>query len=55
VVLTGRQLFERDKNLAVSDASYVEEGVVSVDISQYDRSAVDEEEEDNVVHFSDSD
>ncbi|CAL1704789.1 unnamed protein product [Somion occarium] len=54
--LTGRQLFERDKSLAVSDASLLEEGTVSVDISQYERSATpDEEEEESGATFSDSD
>jgi len=54
--LSGRQLFERDRNLAIDDADDAEEGVVSVDISQYDRSAAREvEEEENHVVFSDSD
>ncbi|KAI9509361.1 RWD-domain-containing protein [Russula earlei] len=51
---TGRQLFERDKNLATSDASLLEEGTVSVDISQYERIAPKEDEEDR-LEFSDSD
>lgn len=53
----GRQLFERDRTLDIDDASYVEEGVVSVDISQYNRhdQAHEEEEEEERVHFSDSD
>ncbi|KAI0082682.1 RWD-domain-containing protein [Panus rudis PR-1116 ss-1] len=53
--LSGRQLFERDKNLAVSDDTLIEEGAVSVDVSQYDRTTREEEEEDNGVTFSDSD
>ncbi|KZT11396.1 RWD-domain-containing protein [Laetiporus sulphureus 93-53] len=53
--LTGRQLFERDRNLAISDENLDEEGVVSVDISQYDRTTVQEEEEESQVPFSDSD
>ncbi|KAI0065352.1 RWD-domain-containing protein [Artomyces pyxidatus] len=54
--LTGRQLFERDKNLDVSDDSLLEEGTVSVDISQYERTREDEDEdEDERIHFSDSD
>ncbi|KZT68994.1 RWD-domain-containing protein [Daedalea quercina L-15889] len=53
--LTGRQLFERDRNLAISDDNMVEEGSESVDISQYDRTAVEEEEEEDRVTFSDSD
>lgn len=53
---TGRQLFERDRNLVNEDADQGEEGVTSVDITQYDRHAAraDEEDED-LVHFSDSD
>ncbi|GBE82336.1 RWD domain-containing protein [Sparassis crispa] len=49
--LTGRQLFERNRDLDVSDDNLVEEGAVSVDISQYDRTLTEEEEE---VTFSDS-
>ncbi|KAG1853700.1 RWD-domain-containing protein [Suillus subalutaceus] len=54
---TGRQLFEKNKNLEHDDDSFVEEGTVSVDISQYDRSQLraDEDEDDDGVHFSDSD
>ncbi|KAI6039053.1 hypothetical protein EDC04DRAFT_2688854 [Pisolithus marmoratus] len=50
--LTGRQLFERNRNLAHEDDSLMEEGTVSVDISQYDRTKVDEDEDH--IHFSDS-
>ncbi|KAI0256676.1 RWD-domain-containing protein [Lactifluus subvellereus] len=53
--LTGRQLFERDKNLATSDASLLEEGTVSVDISQYERVATKEDDEEDRLEFSDSD
>ncbi|ORE15219.1 UBC-like protein [Rhizopus microsporus] len=35
--LTGRQLFEQDKTLAMSDAGYMDEGDVSVDVSQFDK------------------
>ncbi|CAO3639298.1 unnamed protein product [Mucor fragilis] len=35
--LTGRQLFEQDKSLALSDAKYMDEGDVSVDASQFDK------------------
>ncbi|KAF8759929.1 RWD protein [Rhizoctonia solani] len=53
---TGRQLFEKNRDLATSDANYIEEGVTSVDITQYDRTAArDEEEDDTGLHFSDSD
>jgi hypothetical protein len=51
----GRQLFERDKNLAASDASLLEDGTVSVDISQYDRIATEEDDEEDRLEFSDSD
>lgn len=50
--LTGRQLFERNRNLAHEDDSLMEEGTVSVDVSQYDRTKIDEEEDH--IHFSDS-
>jgi hypothetical protein len=52
----GRQLFERDKDLAASDATLLEDGTVSVDISQYERTAppVEDDEEDR-LEFSDSD
>ncbi|KDQ60844.1 hypothetical protein JAAARDRAFT_31835 [Jaapia argillacea MUCL 33604] len=55
--LSGRQLFERDKNLAAQDEAIVDEGAVSVDISQYDRERREEEEaeEQAGVEFSDSD
>lgn len=51
----GRQLFERDRNLASEDAALVEEGTVSVDITQYERSKDDDEEEEERLVFSDSD
>ena len=51
----GRQLFERDRNLATLDENLGDEDAVSVDVSQYDRNAVEEEEEDeDHVTFSDS-
>ena len=53
---SGRQLFERDKDLAISDSTLEEEGLVSVDISQYERTReLEDEDEDDRVHFSDSD
>ncbi|CAE6496261.1 unnamed protein product [Rhizoctonia solani] len=53
---TGRQLFEKNRDLATSDANYIEEGVTSVDITQYDRTAArEDEEEETGLHFSDSD
>ncbi|KAI0957592.1 hypothetical protein AcW1_005934 [Taiwanofungus camphoratus] len=52
--LTGRQLFERDKNFGISDDSMVEEGVISVDVSQYERLVIEEDEEAQMT-FSDSD
>lgn len=36
-LVIGRQLFEQDKSLAMSDAKYMEEGDESVDASQYER------------------
>jgi len=53
--LSGRQLFERNKNL--EEDTLLEEGAVSVDLSQYDRTTRDEEDldEDEGITFSDSD
>ncbi|KAL1706923.1 hypothetical protein EV121DRAFT_200511, partial [Schizophyllum commune] len=51
--LSGQQLFEKNKNL--EDESLVEEGGVSVDISQYERTREEEQEEEDHVTFSDSD
>ena len=48
----GRQLFERNKNL--EDETLIEEGVVSVDFSQYERRREEEEQEAGLT-FSDSD
>ncbi|KAI0031827.1 RWD-domain-containing protein [Vararia minispora EC-137] len=50
----GRQLFERNKSLDAED-SILEEGAISVDASQYERTRPHEEEEEDRVHFSDSD
>ncbi|RXW24116.1 hypothetical protein EST38_g1712 [Candolleomyces aberdarensis] len=52
--LSGRQLFERNKNLDTQDEALIEEGTVSVDISQYERTR-EEEEQDEGITFSDSD
>ncbi|KAJ3540918.1 hypothetical protein NMY22_g4104 [Coprinellus aureogranulatus] len=52
--LTGRQLFERNKNAAAQDEELIEEGTTSVDISQYERTKEEEEQEDGIT-FSDSD
>ncbi|KAJ6630778.1 RWD domain-containing protein, partial [Mycena sp. CBHHK59/15] len=52
--LSGRQLFERNKNL--EEDTLLEEGTVSVDVSQYERpSREDDGDEDEGVTFSDSD
>ncbi|KAJ8078754.1 hypothetical protein AAF712_001287 [Marasmius tenuissimus] len=52
--LSGRQLFERNRNL--EEDNLMEEGTVSVDFSQYDRRQQEEEQEDeDRVTFSDSD
>ncbi|KAF5315693.1 hypothetical protein D9611_004675 [Ephemerocybe angulata] len=52
--LSGRQLFERNKNLDAQDEALIEEGTVSVDISQYERTR-EEEDQDEGITFSDSD
>jgi len=47
-------LFERDKNL--DEEALLEEGTVSVDASQYERTRANEDEdEDGRITFSDSD
>ncbi|KAG0046762.1 RWD domain-containing protein 1 [Gryganskiella cystojenkinii] len=49
---TGRQLFERDHSLAKSDATFMEEGDVDVDIALFERELVitdDEDENENDV------
>ncbi|GLB34978.1 putative RWD [Lyophyllum shimeji] len=51
--LTGRHLFERGKGL--EEDTLLEEGTVSVDFSQYERTVIQEEEEAEGVTFSDSD
>ena len=48
----GRHLFERNRHL--EDENLMEEGTVSVDISQYDRIRNQEEQEEGIVTFSDS-
>lgn len=51
----GRALFERDRNLGTLDEGLNDEDAVSVDISQYDRTAIEEEDDDgDRVTFSDS-
>ena len=51
--LTGKQLFERNRNL--DDENLVEEGTVSVDASQYERTNERTKEEEERLEFSDSD
>lgn len=55
----GRQLFERNRNLATAEDALVEEGTESVDISQYERQQRDSEddgdEDESHIEFSDSD
>ncbi|KAL5490363.1 hypothetical protein ACEPAI_5196 [Sanghuangporus weigelae] len=52
--LTGKQLFERNRNL--DDENLVEEDAVSVDVSQYERSnEKQEEEQQERLELSDSD
>jgi len=55
--LTGRQLFERDRNLGKEEEALGEDGAESVDISKYDRTAPveEEEEEETGITFEDSD
>ncbi|KAI0374787.1 RWD-domain-containing protein [Pilatotrama ljubarskyi] len=54
--LSGRQLFERDRTLGTLDEDVGDEDAVSVDISQYDRTTREEDEnEEDRVTFSDSD
>lgn len=56
--LSGRQLFETNRDLDTSDAAYAEEDAVEVDVSQYERhrhDEDDEEEERTGVVLSDSD
>ncbi|KAF9923666.1 RWD domain-containing protein 1 [Linnemannia zychae] len=44
---TGRQLFERDHSLAKSDATFMEEGDVDVDIALFERELVISDDEDD--------
>ncbi|KAF9915585.1 RWD domain-containing protein 1 [Lobosporangium transversale] len=45
---TGRQLFERDHSLAKSDATFMEEGDVDVDIALFERELnISDDEDDN--------
>lgn len=50
-VRIGRQLFERDHSLAKSDATFMEEGDVDVDIALFERELVisDDEDENDVL------
>lgn len=52
---TGRQLFERNKDLATADDTLIEEGAESVDVSKFNREEAAQEEEEERLHFSDSD
>ncbi|CAG8720372.1 166_t:CDS:2, partial [Dentiscutata heterogama] len=48
--LTGRQLFEQDEAFANSDATFIEEGDVTVDISLFEREVdIESEDEENSV------
>lgn len=51
----GRQLFERNKDLATTDDTLADEGGESVDISKYNREEAAEEDEEEGLRFSDSD
>ncbi|KAG0262979.1 RWD domain-containing protein 1 [Mortierella polycephala] len=48
---TGRELFERDHSLAKSDATFMEEGDVDVDVALFERELVitDDEDENDVL------
>ncbi|CAG8514512.1 9041_t:CDS:2 [Diversispora eburnea] len=51
--LTGRQLFEQDETLVNSDATFMEEGDVTVDASLFEQEIVysDEDDENNVLEL----
>ncbi|KAG9304082.1 hypothetical protein G9A89_005992 [Geosiphon pyriformis] len=51
--LTGRQLFEQDESLAKSDATFMEEGDVTVDISlfEHEEDLGSEESDDEVLNI----
>jgi len=55
--LTGRQLFERNRDLVMSDDTLVDDGANSVDITKYNRNQIEEEEQrdEDRIEFSDSD
>jgi hypothetical protein len=44
--LAGREQFEQDAKLALTDTGLVEEGDVAIDISQYERHQEEDEEEE---------
>jgi hypothetical protein len=54
--MPGRQLFERNRDWDTSEDSLLEEDSTSVDISQYERTRLEEEdgEDEDHVRFSDS-
>ena len=52
--ISGRQLFEKNKDIGAQDEALIEEGTVSVDASQYERTREEEEQEEGIT-FSDSD
>jgi len=47
--LTGRQLFEQNRALDTSDNTLVEEGTEAIDVTQFDRSEVQEEEDEGIA------
>jgi hypothetical protein len=51
--IAGRQLFESEKNLDALEDSFNEEGTISVDFSQYERTQQQAEEENERITFSD--
>lgn len=45
--LTGKQLFEQDRNLALSDVKFMDEGDVPIDSSLFDNIHIGDDEDDN--------
>lgn len=52
---TGKQLFEKNKDLDDSDAVLLEDGAVAVDFTQFERQQYHEEIPKSELHLSDSD
>jgi len=52
---TGKQLFEKNKDLDDSDAVLLEDGAIAVDFAQFERQQYQEEDPKSELHLSDSD